>query len=955
MRTEIIQMRVFIEGVLVPKVSGATVQTFANETASASITMPSIPGFETEELKRARVHIFWSDLDIRGQRAENDWPILFEGEIVADGYSKSVNSRQQVFHCAGLHTYWEQVMLYYYDPSSAPSNLAYWTDKISVALGNKTFFFEGRIAGTSMRQRMVTELNQNKDLAYHSIVKKIFHDTLDVNTFFRLADEALKLSNRFVSARDPNLDILIGRTLLTEAVSRDVLTQQGEATMMALLKNVLELFRYQIVHNAQPVFVDGSQDKRLTPGYIDDQTRVQKKRLSDHIDENYDVDDSQRDKTVAAIDGRASPQTMEKMAEDIIEESQGIVTLSDDLVTVMTAVNDEIAYLNAAKNEEGQLVKDANDLLGQYLLIPDTRFALTPACNVIFPGDQDSLTLDRQLLQEPTRGLGMPESVLGAPSRLYLVPQEMENARIPATKVVAASTSGFHPPLKDSCWLTSPYGIWRLKTHDDKGKLHVRNSGTAGVGQQHMGIDLACPTGTPVYALDDGRVRFSGVGKGGAESIIITYGSGNSSFYTHLSRREPLVTNNATVTRGQKVGEVGNTGAGNSTGPHLHFSMFSATSSAAKADINPQTIFPAYNFQTKTKIPAYQESVQPTADAPEPETDEKTIVDGVKEKGPQATFADYEYLTPEEELVGIVPFFDRNTMRTHAFMTFAGKPEETDVHYLNMLNSEFLWRRYQTRSMGALNMPFNASPIAGFPALVVDRNRSMIGLISNITHDIRVGGGQGSASTTVQIEAPRYWDEGDPYFWRDGETKYATKTVGDIKDRSLPSPDKAVFPAYYLESLVATNSSDPAKDVWDGETVQTPQKKLRPTDQLYRALIGTFAIPYQYAERSTLRGQTVAYNKAIYGREGGKKYPNTIVGRYYLLADKDPQLAHLYSRNMTRRQGVSEQDVMVKVLKSVANTGAVTFWYQGPAFRGGYQTLVRKMNLTLAGQPAFRG
>ena len=58
---------------------------------------------------------------------------------------------------------------------------------------------------------------------------------------------------------------------------------------------------------------------------------------------------------------------------------------------------------------------------------------------------------------------------------------------------------------------------------------------------------------------------------------------------------------------------------------------------------------------------------------------------------------------------------------------------------------------------------------------------------------------------------------------------------------------------------------------------------------------------------------------------------------------------------MTRRLGVSEQDVMVKVLKSQANSGGVTFWYQGPAFRSGYQVLVRKMNLILAGQPAFRG
>lgn len=947
MRTELVQMRVFIEGVLVPKVSGATVQTFANETATASITMPSIPGFETEELKRARVHIYWSDLDIRDERPENDWPILFEGEIVADGYSKSVNSRQQVFHCAGLHTYWEQVMFYYYDPSSAASNQAMWTNKISVALGNERFLFEGKIAGTSMRQRMVTELRKNKDMSYHSIVKKIFHDALDINNFFRLADQALKLSNRFASARDPNLDVLIGRELLEEGLTKDVLTRQGESTMMTLLKDTLELFRYQIVHNAQPVFVDDSHDQRLTADYVEKQIAAQHKRLSDYIDQNYQVDEALRDKTVDAIDGRTSPQTMAKLAEDVIREA-AVSVLPDALIDEMTTVNYEIGYLDTAKNQEGQLEKDADALLAQYLLIPDTRFALTPACNVVFPGDQDSLSLDRQLLQEPTRGLGMPQSFLDAPTTLYIVPNEIATARIPASKITAASTSGFHPPVSIATRVTSRWGAWRTYWTDDRGKLHVKtvSEGTSG-SRQHLGTDLATPVGTPFYAIDDGRVVNAGTDKGGAINIKIVHANGVKSYGTHLSRIEPVVVDGALVKRGQKIGETGNTGLGRSTGPHLHFSMWQGDKS-----IDPATVFTAYQGKD---VAAYQDTTPPTQDAPAPETKEKTIIDGLQEKGPQAAFNDYEYLTPEEELVGIVPFFDRNTSRAHAFMTFANKGQEVEAHYLNMLNSEFLWRRYQTRSMSAINMPFNAAPIAGFPSLIVDRNRSLIGLVASVTHDIRVGGGQGSASTTLQVESPRYWDEGDPYYWRLGKPTYRPMDVGTSKGRNLPDPNAAVFPAYYLESLVATNSLEPDTGAWESETVQSPKKLLRPVDQLYRALLGTFAIPYQYAERRTVRGQTVAYNKAIYGRDGDKKYPNTIVGRYYLLADKDPQLAHHYARNMTRRLGVSEQDVMVKVLKSQANAGAVTFWYQGPAFRSGYQVLVRKMNLILAGQPAFRG
>jgi murein DD-endopeptidase MepM/ murein hydrolase activator NlpD len=88
----------------------------------------------------------------------------------------------------------------------------------------------------------------------------------------------------------------------------------------------------------------------------------------------------------------------------------------------------------------------------------------------------------------------------------------------------------------------------------------------------HGGTDIAVPVGTPVYAVADGIV--SGVwdygGTGMSIHIIhIVNGARYTSAYQHLSRYEVSV--GQTVRRGDEIALSGNTG--NSSGPHLHFTL----------------------------------------------------------------------------------------------------------------------------------------------------------------------------------------------------------------------------------------------------------------------------------------------------------------------------------------------------------------------------------------------
>ncbi|MCR6516187.1 peptidoglycan DD-metalloendopeptidase family protein [Clostridium sp. LY3-2] len=89
-------------------------------------------------------------------------------------------------------------------------------------------------------------------------------------------------------------------------------------------------------------------------------------------------------------------------------------------------------------------------------------------------------------------------------------------------------------------------------------------------GRMHNGIDIGNELGKPVYSAFDGKVKkvfYEQYGYGNA--VIIEHSDGLETRYAHLNNYN--VKEGDTVKKGEKIGEVGNTGR--STGPHLHFEL----------------------------------------------------------------------------------------------------------------------------------------------------------------------------------------------------------------------------------------------------------------------------------------------------------------------------------------------------------------------------------------------
>lgn len=86
----------------------------------------------------------------------------------------------------------------------------------------------------------------------------------------------------------------------------------------------------------------------------------------------------------------------------------------------------------------------------------------------------------------------------------------------------------------------------------------------------HRAIDIAWQRGTAVIAADSGFVIEVGNSPGGyGIYVVIDHGNGLQTWYAHLDA--VYVSKGQSVSKGQKLGPMGNTGK--STGPHLHFEV----------------------------------------------------------------------------------------------------------------------------------------------------------------------------------------------------------------------------------------------------------------------------------------------------------------------------------------------------------------------------------------------
>jgi len=134
---------------------------------------------------------------------------------------------------------------------------------------------------------------------------------------------------------------------------------------------------------------------------------------------------------------------------------------------------------------------------------------------------------------------------------------------------LANGSTGYYTPEGNSMrktYLKAPVKFSRISSRFQLRRKHP----VLGFTRAHRGVDYAASSGTPIHAVGDGRVVFSGWKGGYGRFVLIRHvNSTHSTAYGHMRSYAKGIRNGARVRQGQVIGYVGMSGL--ATGPHLHF------------------------------------------------------------------------------------------------------------------------------------------------------------------------------------------------------------------------------------------------------------------------------------------------------------------------------------------------------------------------------------------------
>lgn len=267
--------------------------------------------------------------------------------------------------------------------------------------------------------------------------------------------------------------------------------------------------------------------------------------------------------TNKAIDDASSPSgdTLQATSGSLRFSTEDLDTPLNDTISVYEVKKgDTVASVAKAYGVSKNTIIWANDIKSSTLTVGDTLVIL-PITGIKYTVKRGDTVLSiakkyKADVDDVTKYNGISKDAELAAGDVLLVP-EGEIAQ----DVVPTPTKKKTPTV--SRLATTPIGFFVRPLQGG-----LKTQGIHG----HNAVDIAAQRGTPVVATAAGRViiaRMGGFNGGYGNMIVISHDNNIQTLYAHL--KDVYITPGSTVTQGQVIGTVGNTGR--STGPHLHIEV----------------------------------------------------------------------------------------------------------------------------------------------------------------------------------------------------------------------------------------------------------------------------------------------------------------------------------------------------------------------------------------------
>lgn len=484
MRAAPLGLRVFCEGVEIPGIAAqVSIQPGSPATASIQI-VPTDAALSI--LPRTLVHLFYLDDMLTEQEAamardrvskayrngpgttipevdrieapDEQYKLLFVGEVIGVNYSKTPVSRQMVLQCMDLSSYWDACYQWFADYSVHGGG---FTDKTHIFIQAGSGLFDNIASGTTWVVSSIL-LKPPSNLLYKdckgllggiiSLLEVIggvrpsqstFKACRGVNDFFTVAELRYNLSSMIGAvAADTTSAALYDKQAFISWMQNGMSSLGNLVSFRDILNQVCQWVFHDVYPNPSCMFippgtvsvntVKNINTNGITKDGRDELTKI-RALLSEAIDKLSHVsaietyDDETRKSFFDAYFRRVT--TASTRVEDLIDVNnkldvhillqqlsdrivQSIIPVVSELEESINEVRDNLSVAISIIDEirdggESTISKTVKKRAGGHLfnqlVLPETFFMAPPRCNVLFPDQYTSFSYSRNFMREVTR------------------------------------------------------------------------------------------------------------------------------------------------------------------------------------------------------------------------------------------------------------------------------------------------------------------------------------------------------------------------------------------------------------------------------------------------------------------------------------------------------------------------------------------------------------------------
>lgn len=402
----LLNLRLFLEGIEVPVVSANVTQVVG---APATAQIQVIPDPTVLRLApRTMVHLFVKNPATRGT-SDEDYVLLFSGDLTSIGYDKSSSSRNATLVCTDDSSYLDMGYLYFQSQADIEGGTSIHsiTRERAAFIGAQTGFTS--LAPSSVLS-VVTQVFDNptpKSLEFAdakgllgvvlSLIEKYTGiddiDRAGANQYFTFhASRKRLLAQIGAISDDRTADKILGAAFITDFIKQKA-DQLGQlVTARQLISYILEFIYYRTLPCTSPYY-KGAGTAIVRSMTTEDQTKVSALgTLKALIQTGLSADDLETDNSAKPAYDKLN--SVEQQSIKSFLQTSNV----DGVITYINSLTDGLQQRGSALRRV-----DTSARLYTTLLLPDLYFASPPACNVLYPDLYTNFSYSREISSEPTR------------------------------------------------------------------------------------------------------------------------------------------------------------------------------------------------------------------------------------------------------------------------------------------------------------------------------------------------------------------------------------------------------------------------------------------------------------------------------------------------------------------------------------------------------------------------